>query len=264
VEDVEDVDAPVRKRKSEPIGEEIIQEFDRIPGANCEVNPEDKCYSAKPGDLDDETLLIAVLRDVVKDFDRKEKPETLTEKDIPRLREQWYTSCYDIMHGVPEKLPPLREVNHKINLIDDNMQYRYHYPKCPDALRLQLITKIEQYKRAGWWEERTAAQAAPMLCIPKKDGKTLQTAIDCRKRNDNTIKDVTPFPDQDLIRLDVARAKIRSKIDFSDAYEQVRVEPADVHKTAFATIFNTMVSHTMQIGDCNAPATFQRVMTLIF
>jgi hypothetical protein len=103
-----------------------------------------------------------------------------------------------------------------------------------------------------------------MLCIPKPKTGKLRTAIDCRKRNDNSVKDVTPFPDQDQIRLDIARAVIRSKIDFSDAYEQVRTDPADVHKSVFATIFGTFISHTMQIGDCNAPATFQRVMTMIF
>src|SRR6202012_356623 len=107
-------------------------------------------------------------------------------------------------------------------------------------------------------------QAAQMLCVTKKDGKTLRTVIDCRKRNNNTIKDMTPFPDQDQIRLDVARAKYRSKINFSDAYEQIHVDPDDVLKTAFATIFGTMVSHVMQQGDCNAPSTFQRIMTLIF
>jgi hypothetical protein len=88
-----------------------------------------------------------------------------------------------------------------------------------------------------------------MLCIPKpkKEVLTLRTAIDCRKRNDNTVKDVMPLPDQDQIRLDVARAKVRSKIDFSDTYEQVQVAPEDVHKSAFATIYSTFVSHTMQI-----------------
>jgi hypothetical protein len=106
-------------------------------------------------------------------------------------------------------------------------------------------------------------QAAPMLCILKKSG-LLRTAIDAHKRNDNTVKDVTPFPDQDQIRLDVARAKIRSKIDFSDAYEQICTVPEDVHKSAFATIYGTYVSHTMHIGDCNAPAMFQCVMTMIF
>jgi hypothetical protein len=102
-----------------------------------------------------------------------------------------------------------------------------------------------------------------MLCVPKKSGK-LRTVIDGRKKNDNTEKDVTPFPDQEEIRMDVARGKYRSKIDMSDAYEQIHVEPSDVWKTAFATVYGTFVSHTMQQGDCNAPATFQRLMTIIF
>jgi hypothetical protein len=64
--------------------------------------------------------------------------------------------------------------------------------------------------------------------------------------------------------MDVARAKYRSKIDLSNAYEQMRVEPEDVWKTAFATIRGTMLSHVMQIGDCNVPASWQRLMTIIF
>ena len=50
----------------------------------------------------------------------------------------------------------------------------------------------------------------------------------------------------------------------SNVYEQIHVEPQDVWKTVFATIYGTFVSHTMQQGDCNAPATFQRLMTVIF
>jgi hypothetical protein len=64
--------------------------------------------------------------------------------------------------------------------------------------------------------------------------------------------------------MDVARAKFHSKIDFSDAYEQVRVKPEDVTKNAFATIYGTYVSHVMIQGNCNAPATFQRIMTDVF
>jgi hypothetical protein len=88
--------------------------------------------------------------------------------------------------------------------------------------------------------------------------------VDARQRNDNTLKDVTPLPDQDVIREDVARAKYRSKIDLADAYEQVRVEPRDVPKTLFSTIMGTYHSNVVQQGDCNAPATFQRLMTSIF
>jgi len=49
-----------------------------------------------------------------------------------------------------------------------------------------------------------------------------------------------------------------------DAYEQVRVQPEDVHKMAFATITGTYVSNIVQQGDCNAPATFQRLMMVVF
>src|SRR6201999_465082 len=101
-------------------------------------------------------------------------------------------------------------------------------------------------------------------CIPKKDGR-LQTVFDCRKRNANTIKDATPFPDQDRIRNDVARARYRSKIDMSEAYEQIRIIARDVDKTGFAAANQgTFVSNVVQQGDCNAPSTFQRLMTQLF
>ena len=110
---------------------------------------------------------------------------------------------------------------------------------------------------------KSVPQAAPMLCILKKSRK-LWTVIDCHKRNDNTVKDVTLFPDQDQIRMDIARAKYRSKIDLSNAYEQVQIEPEDVWKMAFAMIYRTFISQIMQQGDCNAPAMFQHLMTVIF
>jgi len=167
------------------------------------------------------------------------------------------------MNGVLEELHPMCGVNHHIPLIDENKWYHYHLPRCPDSMKVQLMEKITRYTQAGWWESVQTDQAAPMLCIPKKSS-LLRTAIDARKRNDNTVKDVTPFPDQDQIRLDIARAKIWSKIDFSNTYKQIHTVPEDVHKSVFATIYGTYMSHTMQIGDCNAPATFQRVMTMIF
>ena len=160
-------------------------------------------------------------------------------------------------------MPPLWAVNHHIPLVNPDKQHTYHLPRCPDALKPQLMDKICTYEDAKWWVRASVPQAAPMLCIPKKNGK-LRTVVDCRKRNDNTVKDVTPFPDQDQIRMDVARAKIRSKIDMANAYEQVRVDPADVVSTAFATVYGTFLSNVMQQGDCNAPATFQRLMTTIF
>ena len=184
-------------------------------------------------------------------------------KNIQTLRERWFTKYADIVNSVPLELPPLRAVNHCIPLISDNKRYHYHLPHCPDAMKPQLMEKLWQYIKAGWWIPKTASQAAPLLCIPKKSGK-LRTVVDCRQRNDNTVKDVTPFLDQDQIWMDIARAKFRSKINLSNAYEQIHIEPEDVHKTAFASVFGTCESNVMQQGDCNGPATFQRLIVEIF
>ena len=102
-----------------------------------------------------------------------------------------------------------------------------------------------------------------MLCIPKKNG-TLRTMFDLQQQNENTWKDVTPFPDQDAIRHDIGRAKFRSKLDMTEAYEQTCIRLEDVGKKTFSTIFGTFQSRVMQMGDCNAPSTFQHLMTTIF
>ena len=78
------------------------------------------------------------------------------------------------------------------------------------------------------------------------------------------VKDVTPFPDQDIICNDMARVVYRSKLNMSEVYEQICIIPEHIHKTAFATVLGTFRSQVMQMGDCNAPFTFQQLMTAIF
>ncbi|KAF8221165.1 hypothetical protein L208DRAFT_1172585, partial [Tricholoma matsutake] len=75
----------------------------------------------------------------------------LTEKDLPCLREEWKSSCQDILNGVPNTLPPLREINHHIPLVDEKKRYNYHLPKCPDLMRKPLAEKISCYCKVGWW-----------------------------------------------------------------------------------------------------------------
>jgi hypothetical protein len=65
-----------------------------------------------------------------------------SEADIPRLRDRLMEISVDIMSGVPERMPPLRAVNHRIPLIDEGMLYHYHLPRCPDAMKPQLSEKI--------------------------------------------------------------------------------------------------------------------------
>jgi hypothetical protein len=51
----------------------------------------------------------------------------------------------DLVSGIPLELPPLRKVNHEINLVDPTKRIRYRLPKCPEHFREDLSAKIERY-----------------------------------------------------------------------------------------------------------------------
>jgi hypothetical protein len=77
------------------------------------------------------------------------KMERISEKDIPCLWEDWKKACTDIMQGPPSHLPLLREINHKILLLDKKKQYNYHLSCCPESVRKPLAEKIRKYTHAG-------------------------------------------------------------------------------------------------------------------
>ncbi|KAF8238717.1 hypothetical protein L208DRAFT_1221567, partial [Tricholoma matsutake] len=87
--------------------------------------------------------------------------------DTSARSEEWKHSCQDILNGVPDKLPPLRDINHHIPLVDEKKQYNYYLPKCPDLMRKPLTKKIAKYCKAGWWRPARMEQATLMLVVPK-------------------------------------------------------------------------------------------------
>ena len=164
-------------------------------------------------------------------------------------------------------LPPLRAINHVIPLIDDTVTYSWRQSRCPEALRPLWRAKRDNYIQSGRWEFFSGTNAVPMIMMqkPSKDGTIrLRTVLDTRQRNTNTKKLASPLPDIDIILHNVSSHKYRSLLDGKDAYEQICVTPEHVPRTLFATPDGTMISHVMQIGDCNAGATYQSLMNHIF
>ena len=181
----------------------------------------------------------------------------------PQLLWSWDENITDLVSGIPLELSPIWEVNHEINLIDPKKRIHYRLLKCPEHFHKELSQKIERYTTAQWWVPAVAHQVVPMLCILKKSSK-LWTVFNLQEQNNNTVEDVTPFPDQDIIHNDIARTAYQSKLNMSEVYEQICIVPEHVHKTVFATVLGTFRSQVVQMGDCNAPSMFQQLMTAIF
>lgn len=105
-----------------------------------------------------------------------------------------------------------------------------------------------------------------MLLIPNLGTKPLQlrTMIDLRECNNNTQKLTSPLPDMEGMLQHTMSKLFRTALDLKNAYEQIRIVPEHVNRSAVTTPDGNMVSLVIQQGDCNAPATYQALMNCLF
>ena len=98
------------------------------------------------------------------------------------------------------------------------------------------------------------------MFVKKKDG-TLRLCVDYRKLNDITVKDRTALPLIPELLDRLHAAKIFTKIDLRNAYNQLRIKEGDEYKTAFGTRYDHFESLVVPFGTTGAPAAFQRFMS---
>ena len=61
-----------------------------------------------------------------------------------------------------------------------------------------------------------------------------------------------------------ASKPFRTALDLKNTYEQIRIIPEHVERSAVTTPDGNMVSQVIQQEDCNAPATYQTLMNHLF
>lgn len=124
---------------------ELVEEFRRQKFKETHTHNEDSMSKPIPSVIETMNAASERFKERTSNSSPSLKQTKYSKKDIPRLRKIWLESCKDIMSGVPEEMPPFREVNHTIPLIDPDKRYRMYTPRCPDSLRTQLTEKITRY-----------------------------------------------------------------------------------------------------------------------
>ena len=112
----------------------------------------------------------------------------------------------------------------------------------------------------GWIRPSCLPHGAPIILVRKKTGE-LRMTVDYRALNHQTKKDVYPLPRIDDLLDKLAKAKYLSAIDLASGYHQIAMAPEDIEKTAFVTRYGLYEYTVLPLGLCNAPSTFQRLMS---
>ena len=168
----------------------------------------------------------------------------------------------DIFAISKEDLGRTAKVQHRINT-GNSHPIRQPLRRIPPAKREEVRQLLKEMLDQDVIKPTNSPWASPVVIVKKKDGSP-RFCVDYRKVNTVTRKDAYPLPRVDDTLDTLAGSKWFSTLDLLSGYWQVEVRPEDREKTAFCTPDGLFEFNVMPFGLCNAPATFQRLMELVY
>ena len=165
---------------------------------------------------------------------------------FPKVTADLPGTCSFMLHDI-ELIPgarPIKQNAYKLNLVKKEIMKR--------EVEYLLTNNLAEPSLSPW--------ASPCILIPKPDG-SYRFCTDYRKVNQVTVRDSFPLPRIDEIVDSIGRGKFISSIDLLKGYYQIRLTPRATKISAFVTPFGLFQYKVLSFGLCNAPATFQRMIT---
>ena len=129
--------------------------------------------------------------------------------------------------------------------------------------RDMIREEVDKMKAQKVVVESDSPWSSPPVLVKKKDG-TVRFCIDYRKLNEVTVPDQYPLPRIDDVLDALEHGRYFSVIDLKSGYWQIPMRDSDAAKTAFRTADGLFQFTVMPFGLRNAPATFQRLMDVVF
>jgi hypothetical protein len=161
-------------------------------------------------------------------------------------------------HRIPmeQEHKPIRENQRWLNNV-----MREVVKKVLKLLKARVIYLVQVVLKKGGM---TVIHIEKNELIPQRTVTSRRMCIDSQKLNKATRKYhfLLSFIDEMLERL--ANHSFFCYLDGYSSYHQIPIHPDDQSKTTFMCPYGTFIYMQMSFGLCNAPASFQRCMMVIF
>ena len=133
----------------------------------------------------------------------------------------------------------------------------------PEALKETIESEVTSMHEQSVIGPSTSPWSSPVVMVCKNDG-SWHFCVDYHKLNSVTHRDAYPLPRIDATFESLSGCKYLTTLDLASGFWQVALEESDKEKTAFSTPQGHFEFNVMPFGLTNAPATFQRLMNMLF
>ena len=136
------------------------------------------------------------------------------------------------------------------------------YRRTAAAFQSEEEAHLKKMLEIGVIQASTSDWSFPPVLVRKKDG-SLRWCLDYRDLNAVTRKDNFGIPNISECTDFLSDFMYLSSVDMASGYWKIEIEERDRHKTAFLTKYGLFEHKRMAFGLTNAPASFQRVISLV-
>jgi len=208
-----------------------------------------------------------------KDVNLHGVPITLRQKYLELLN-----NYSDIFSVNPNDVGLCTTLPQKISLLDHNKITNIPPRRYPHHLLPVVDEYVDTLLEAGIIQRSTSPFSSPLMLVKKavKPGESpeqfaqrplveqFRVVHDFRSLNSNTIKDSYPMRNLNEMIDDVAKGKVWSIIDLSNAFWSQSLHPDSQPFTAFGVPGKGHFEYTRSAqGLCNSPASFQRMLDFV-
>ena len=164
------------------------------------------------------------------------KPRNVDKHSSPAYYRELLLSEFEdiLVDELPNELPPLREVNHRIPYKPKKPWIAHKY-RLSEAHKKALEQEVTVKLQSGILRYTSDVPLAASHMARKHEPSKFQHVQDLHKRNEDMESMAWPLPDQEELLHNVAHSSNASMCNMISAFDQTRIHPDD---EKYTTIIN--------------------------